>query len=751
MAFPLASLGLMPWMNQRESGAPTDQSITFQFGDPIVFRWVENGTAPSTFVIYANGSYTNAGAVSHYPWVQILQSNPATTTYTYANRTTLFTNPPTAAGQSALVTSDNSYWWAVLSGLSNGNNLVWIPIRLRVGAGTTTAFGITASVYTCSVPVDDLPKPNNQARVSGGYYELCWHLNSMHSPQYDANLRILPAGYDLHAEIFDRTELNSRVAGEKALFEDEFITASQVEAGTGITLKWRKLDGTLAGYTQQTARGGNLVIEANAQAVTVEGAKTNAGIYYTGSIGTIQFRDKPMLVVEPNDTQIPIHSNVYTDDDGKTVVMQHAVHNNLYASRYDILGNTTYPMDIAGFDQQTIHHLRFNDSLDVSWSLTGVRIPTNTPEGTVYRKGIAISANVNFPVAYTWNITDVDNVSPTSAVVTSNDTLTVDGVDGVTATVSVLSATDIKLTVSRPIYAQKNGTDVGDGSTIRFNFQDNWTEPGRTPIRFDVVDTGLGVRRVRGSVASTDARDFTGNLSTVWNAKAAINALQFGSDKGPVNLWPFMQIGAWGYQQSQPSDVDLANTESDANFADQQIEKPLLGTRMHITQAYTKYAKVKRSGLYAVSATTQGLMWLHPECATNINDNLSVNLHYYISTKREGSNYGVHKSLDIWRVAQIFGGLVNLLGGQRLVAFFSSKPWSLQGTALVWLEQNDEVGHLIGYSPSLGSEYRLSFQPYYHACEINLVAAASEIDPSYAKALHKMYGTNPTNWFTMNF
>lgn len=756
MAFPLASLGLMPWMNQRESGAPTDQSITFQFGDPIVFRWVENGTAPSTFVIYANGSYTNAGAVSHYPWVQILQSNPATTTYTYANRTTLFNNPPTAAGQSALVTSDNSYWWAVLSGLSNGNNLVWIPIRLRVGAGTTTAFGITASVYTCSVPVDDLPKPNNQARVSGGYYELCWHLNSMHSPQYDANLRILPAGYDLHAEIFDRTELNSRVAGEKALFEDEFITASQVEAGTGITLKWRKLDGTLAGYTQQTARGGNLVIEANAQAVTVEGAKTNAGIYYTGSIGTIQFRDKPMLVVEPNDTQIPIHSNVYTDDDGKTVVMQHAVHNNLYASRYDILGNTTYPMDIAGFDQQTIHHLRFNDSLNVTWSLTGVRIPTNTPEGTVYRKGIAISANVNFPVAYTWNITDADNVSPTNAVVTSNDTLTVDGVDGVTATVSVISATDIKLTVSRPIYAQKNGTDVGDGSTIRFNFQDNWTEPGRTPIRFDVVDTGLGVRRVRGSVASTEARDFKGNLSTIWYDTDATNREIFRFGLFGAQYRREILIGPWGYQNTQQSDADYAGTQSDANWDDQTFTKPNLGQSLFpVSQGYTKYARVSKAGLYNISATTQGKSWTDPSCAGFYKEAVNNRLHYFILTGRDINSLNIHKSLDIWHDRQLFNGYV-AANGQNYVGYFSSQTWSVQGTTLVWLEENDLVGHMIGWWPlepvaRPTVETRFQFAPRYHACEIQLVAAANEISSEYAKVLHKLYGRGQYSWYTQNF
>lgn len=757
MAFPLSSLGLMPWMNQRETGDPKDQSIAFQYGDPIVFRWVEDGTAPSSFVIYANGSYTNVGIVRHYPWVRVLASIPGTTTYTYANRTALFANPPTAADQTALVTSDNSYWSGISSGIDNGNKLIWIPIRIRVSSGTTTAFGITASVYICTVPVDDLPKPSNRDRVSGGYYELCWQNNSMHAVMYDANFRILPAGYDLHKDIFDRTELNSRVAGEKALFEDEFITASQVEAGTGITLKWRKLDGSLTGYSSDATRGGNLVIEANAQAVTVEGAKTNAGIYYTGSIGTIQFRDKPMLVVEPNDTQIPIHSNVYTDDDGKTVVMQHAVHNNLYASRYDILGNITYPMALAGFGQHTIHHLRFNDSLDVTWSLTGVRIPTNTPEGTVYRKGIAVSANVNFPVAYTWSITDADNISPTTGVLTSNDTLTVDGVDGVTATVSVISATDIKLTVSRPVYAQKNGADVGNGSTLRFNFEDNWTETGRTPIRFDVVDTGFGVRRIRGSVADTEARDFRGNLSTIWYDTDGTNREIFRFGKFGAQYRREILIGPWGYQATQQSDADYAGTQSDANWDDQTFTKPNLGQSLFpVSQGYTKYARVSKAGLYNISATTQGKFWTDPSCAGNYKPGVNNHLHYFILTGRDINSLNIHKSVDIWHDRQLFGGYVNNVG-PMFVGHFSSQTWSVQGTTLVWLEENDLVGHMVGWWPlppennSYQVEDRFQFSPRYHACEIQLVAAANEISSEYAKRLHKLYGRGQYSWYTQNF
>lgn len=769
MPFPDQSTGIMPWMNQRTSGRPTNGARTFSYGAPIEFRWVEDptwssppGTAPRpvTFVIYANGSYTNIGTVNHYPWVQILQSNPASPTYTVASRSALYAITPTQVGQSALVTSDNSYWWALTTQLNQPSNpIIWVPVRIKTFVGTTSAFGVAnAQVYTCTVPVDDLPKPGNRERVSGGYYELCWNGNNMHSPDYDGNLVILPAGFDLHKDIFDRTELNSRVAGEKALFEDEFITASQVEAGTGISLKWRKLDGSLAGYSTVNTRGGNLVIEANAQAVTIEGAKSNAGIYYTGSIGTMQFRDKPMLVVEPNDTQIPIHSNVFTDDEGKTVVMQHAVHNNLYASRYDILGNTTYPMDIAGFDQQTIHHLRFNDTTDIAWSLTGVRIPTLTPEGTVYRKGIAISASVNLPVAYTWNITDADNLSPQVGTLTSSDTLTVDGVDGVLATVSITSSTDIKLTISRPILAQKNGTDVGNGSTIRLNFEDNWNEAGRTPIRFDVVDTGLGVRRIRGSVPASEAIDYKGNLSTVWYDTADVpNGRYEMSLAGPIRQ---MLIGPWGYQENQQSDKNLIYTESDANWDDQTFEKPNSGQSVFpLFRAYTKFALVKKAGLYNISATTQGLHWADSSCANFYRPAVDNNLHYFIMTGKDINSLKIHKSLDIWQIKQFIGGYT-YSKADYFVQHFSSKTWTLQGTSLVWLEENDLVGHLIGWhvpnpdynTPNpLQYEDRFGFQPKYHACEIELVVSAAEISSEYANALHKLYGRTPNTWYTQDF
>jgi hypothetical protein len=675
-----------------------------------------------------------------------------------ASKAALYAIKPTQVGQSALVTSDNSYWWALNDKLNKPlNPIIWVPIRIKTPAGTTSAFGVpNAEVYTCTVPVDDLPKPNNRERVSGGYYELCWNGNNMHSPEYDGNLLILPAGYDLHKDIFDRTELNSRVAGEKALYEDEFITASQVEAGTGITLKWRKLDGSLTGYSTAAAKGGNLVIEANAQAVTIEGAKSNAGIYYTGNIGTMQFRDKPMLVVEPNDTQIPIHSNVFTDDEGKTVVMQHAVHNNLYASRYDILGNTTYPMDIAGFDQQTIHHLRFNDSLDVAWNLTGVRIPTVTPEGTVYRKGIAISASVNFPVAYTWNITDADNLSPQVGTLTSSDTLTVDGVDGVSATVSVTSATDIKLTISRPILAQKNGTDVGNGSTIRFNFEDNWVETGRTPIRFDVVDTGLGVRRIRGylptqALAQPDQR---GSLSTVWAAQPLLqnnDALRIGFGNGGPR--PGIRIGPWGFQESRESDAAVANSLSDANWDDDQFIKPTVGDRYNTGNYYSKFAECKKSGLYLISSTTKGRKYLPTSCAANLAPRIGMRLDLNVAVRRQNvpTIDDIHKSVDTATSEHWLGAALVANNGAEFINWFSSTVWSLQGTAIIWLDEGDQIGHQITWSNNPLSEVRTYASILYHAAEISLIASADEVSDEYAERVHKLSGKSYDSWLQLYF
>jgi hypothetical protein len=283
MAFPAKSGGVVPWMNGRvDAGANNELSdstaISFSFGGNIVFKWIEDGTfAGNEIYIFNLGRWgTDTVFQEHYSVACACTTLPAAPTYpAVANRTALYALTGMLHQQTAFVLSDSSYWIYLYN--------VWVRLVQKVNAGTVTAYAVTATIYTITVPQTDIPKVGGLSLREGGYYDLCWEHNGLHAKQYDATFNLLPAGYKIYDEIPDRTELNSRVAGEKALFEDEFITASQVEAGTGITIKWRKIDGSLTGYTTDGVKGGNLVLESSGILYTM----TNRRLTYNFEISRL--------------------------------------------------------------------------------------------------------------------------------------------------------------------------------------------------------------------------------------------------------------------------------------------------------------------------------------------------------------------------------------------------------------------------------------------------------------------------------
>jgi len=275
MAFPPSSSGIVPWMNGRiDAGAgnelPQSTTVSFTYGTNVVLKWIEDGTYTNPDIpIFGHGRWgTDTTDDNHYVVSVATTSLPPTTTYTVADRTALFAITGMYQYNTALVTSDNSYW-EYLGG-------VWVRLVQKVNAGTVLAYSVTATIYTITVPQSDLPKVRNTGIREGGYYDLCWNQNGLHSLQYDAAFNITPSGYRIYDEIPDRTELNTRVAGEKGLFEDEFVTAAQLEAGSGISIKYRNRAGILAGYATDSVKGGNIVLEATES--SLEGALSTVWI-----------------------------------------------------------------------------------------------------------------------------------------------------------------------------------------------------------------------------------------------------------------------------------------------------------------------------------------------------------------------------------------------------------------------------------------------------------------------------------------
>ena len=65
---------------------------------------------------------------------------------------------------------------------------------------------------------------------------------------------------------------------------------------------------------------------------------------------------------------------------------------------------------------------------------------------------------------------------------------------------------------------------------------------------------------------------------------------------------------------------------------------------------------------------------------------------------------------------------------QLFVTAMSTLPWSVQGTAQIWLNAGDEVIHMISYNLGSG-DARILYQVTYHAFEAIRVADATTLNP----------------------
>lgn len=696
MPFPVDSKGLVPWMNGRlDAGIgnklPASTVVSFPAGGNVVIKWIEDGSYTDTEIaIFNHGRWgTDNYNDDHYALVKAKDITPPTTTYTVADRTALFALYPVYRDQTARVTSDNSYW------IHFGG--YWVRLVQKVNTGTVTAYGVTATIYTITIPQSDFPKIGNIGIQPGGYYDLCWQNNGLHAYQYDATFNVLPSGYRIYDEIPDRTELNSRVAGEKALFEDEFITASQVEAGSGIAIKWRKIDGSLSGYTTEAIKGGNLVLESSGIIYT-QAAKANAGVYYEEQTSYIQFRDKSFIHPFPDDSRIPIEFDVY-EENGVSVVTANGINNNLYALRKDILNVVNYPLGAYG--DQTVNYIQFIDTPDVTWTVTGSRLTITTPEGPTDKKGINVSALITYPTGYSgWNVTDSDTPIPTVGFVSDNDTVTFDGTNGVAIQVSTLSATNHKVEINRPLQIEEDGVNVGSSATTTINFDSNSETSTAYPINFVVSDISAGERRVRAYAGPQTANP----SSEVWVKHWWMQQNQFAPNQpifstnaphqvGGFNIsagaFSFSGHGIWDIYPGPGQFLGVGEVVLEHGGVIQTPPTPpvFMNPYNYISpqnEFLFQPVEIIKTGCYLVHTVIQGMSSINEGICLNgvpVNQH-EMSLHYFI--ERSG---GLLSTYCLDHKSKFFPGYPQY-NNNKYPGQFSSK-WSLQGTAILGLQAGD--------------------------------------------------------------
>lgn len=292
------------------------------------------------------------------------------------------------------------------------------------------------------------------------------------------------------------------------------------------------------------------------------------------------------------------------------------------------------------------------------------------------------------------------------------------------------------LEIDRPLTVYQRSIAIGDAGTIGldfFNHSNHINKQEHNQIHFQVQDYGSGIRRITGWAKKGDTSSLEGALSTVWIKDGAVNpALSVGYDILTNAYLNTLLIGPWAFQSAQNVDTPYLGSAFSNNAIDTQWERGT-SVRSLPVHAYSQCGRVNESGLYLISGTTQGLRYLTSAMWTNPTSNhINIRLHYHIVVRRpylDGWTIQIYKTLDVqpwdlWGINYANDPEIR----QLFVTQMSTLPWSVQGTAQIWLDAGDEVIHMISYNLGNG-DARILYQVTYHAFEAIRVADATTLNP----------------------
>lgn len=336
------------------------------------------------------------------------------------------------------------------------------------------------------------------------------------------------------------------------------------------------------------------------------------------------------------------------------------------------------------------------------------------------------------------------------------------GINGVTVT---LNDTLGGIIVDRPLTIYQRSLDIGGPDTIGINFHNHSNfinKHEHDQIHFKVEDEGNGIRRVTGWYKSgvTTTSSLEGALSTVWIKDANGDpAVGFGYDTGSGTYLQQLYVGPWGWHTNNapvpPDPTPYLNSNFSNNAKDTQWDWGSLAFRASPLQAYTRFGKVSKAGLYLISGTTQGYRWVSNDCVSNMTPWINTRIHYYLVVNRPSGdvpNIRIYKTLDVEPWDFWAPGLLDTVEARaNFVNAMSSRPWGVQGTAQIWLNVGDEVSHYITYNAGTG-ESKVGYQVTYHAFEGICVADETTLDPATQVNLVPVNYPDPyTSYHQMQF
>lgn len=695
MALPT---GLIPYMNEEgPSASPTifDDTTRPQYaiGTPVRFKWlVPTGAGTSTFNLFMHGVSANNSGVDHQ----------------------------------LIVVVDSSDW---------------------VADGSVVLIGGTWDIYYFDYTI-----------TSGipGLYSICLNQNGRHYKeangtstqlleadgvvyQHDGGFILNPTARTFYNAKPKRHELHARIAGRKGVYKDEAVVRGQIEAGLGIAIKKRLLDGTGVGYDDVLANQSNLVwecaLEFGTDRVTaLDLDNGDAGDWDSEDYAVLQrilFSDEFDWVYDNANTRvapapavtwaqesIPVHFQWYLDGDGVAHFSARAAHTGLFAAHDDGAVRTIMtPGTNAPF---SIGHLEFVDTADLAWTLTEGE--WQGPLG--WRRGIKIEANVNVPAfSYSWYAAAQTG---TPIEVVDTETVTLLGINGVTTEVAPDGAGGVYWTIDRPLQIQNEGLDVDGEDTTLIDFPSNGDDGTDFSDELRVVVTSTGDQdrevRVYGRLPS-EADTAPLFLSTWWYE------LYNGNNYAPhamldYNMEDSLALGGHRtilLSPYGPYDAGFAlidnwelTHEQNPKWTEDVLWIDIAEDPLGFNKAKIKPMRIEETGVYDLNFVTQGIKSLQTDCAQFMAPYKLIMI-YCLRVKRGGATY-TFRCNDNFVVLQ-----PNYAGAdspQYLI--YDSLPWSLQGTLRTYLEEGDLIWNVI-HCHVVGVLAKQLIRPAYHFFEIKQV------------------------------
>jgi hypothetical protein len=744
---------LFPYMNGRNVPIVDANVLLVPFNGTITFKWgiEQAGTnIPIWYIITANGRWGGQTA-DHFPIVGIWDTLPAAYN-TYATYADMVNAAPTLTGTTALASTSTVVTPAygrvgadyyVLVNTVDGN--VWVPIKTKTTAGTATIDGLLCNVYTAQLAVADVPTYRGEAMSADEVFELCWAANGRHANSWDAVFKLTPAGVQLHEDIYDRTELNTRVAGEKAFYEDEFITASQIEAGKNVNIWWRDLTGAApfgTGYPTIAANGANIIIEIS---YTVKGALETSSIYYdstTNADTELVFQDRLEFHDVPEDSLLPIKFEVTQG----TNVQAYAYNNNLY-----VVGTDLSPRPMLGLGDETINFVQFQDSATAQFLVSGAYAQVPTPLGNVTRKGITVT--VTTTGTYVW---DIGGDVGTNETVNNAEIVEFKGTNNVKTTVSYDNINnEIVLTIDRPLRIRENNVIVGTANTTDIAFIDENVATQCDPVPWQHARV-----RVTDREPPPDNLNGRRDVEHFFPANHGIYARHWYVDYDPASNARTLGYNGVGVMNALVVPIyewDGIPVISDSIVSDTafvQEETFVQQNMFPAFQAGTKNVQVMWPGVYSVDITIEGIMGLN--APTAINPVVHPSVHAFITCAGAYNNpkNGIFDSIGSF---QIYDFVPPGVVPAQYVQVYNSRPWSIRGQSIIQVGTGGGGGRivpLLTYNPGTG-ENRFFFQVCTVSTRIQKLAGLVDFYAPDTTLVHGNYDAvgqqTPAQFHTMNF